>query len=716
MRGSVAVLLVAVSTAQTLPNTQPLERTGDLAMEMVAAIDSWLSRRLAASPSRRSAPSPALRTELRELIGAQDARLAFASPAVDATLTRAATLGATPAYEVVAIRWPVFPNVDGEGLLLKPRHREPLAHVIALPDASQSPEEFAASTLVRQLAESGALVVIPLLMDRDDSLSGNPAIRFTNQPHREFLYRMSYELGRHIIGYEVQKVLAVVDWFARLPKRPVGLYGYGEGGMLALFAAALDARIDATVVSGYFEPREAVIWSQPIYRNVWGLVEQFGDAELARLVAPRTLVVETKAPPVVTGPPPARDNRRGAAPGVIQAPAPDAIARELERARRYHPQIIAVASAAEPFLQALQLRAAPPRHALAISHPEPAARRARQFHQLVDHTQRLMRLSEFRRREFFAGFDASRPTPYREKLHDVLGRMPTANQPLVAQTRQIYDTAHFTGFEVLLPVWDEVFAYGILLLPKDMKPGERRPAVVCQHGLEGRPQDVIAASDERTRSVYANFAAALAERGFIVFAPQNPYIGKDAFRVLQRKANPQKLSLFSFIIGQHARILDWLVTLPGVDPARIGFYGLSYGGKTAMRVPAIETRYALSICSGDFNEWIWKNVSIDYPFTYMFTGEYEMPEFNLGMTFNYAEMAYLIAPRPFMVERGHRDGVGIDEWVNLEFAKVRRHYVNLNVAERTEIEHFNGPHQIHGVGAYDFLHRHLSWPKRTRRD
>ena len=44
-------------------------------------------------------------------------------------------------------------------------------------------------------------------------------------------------------------------------------------------------------------------------------------------------------------------------------------------------------------------------------------------------------------------------------------------------------------------------------------------------------------------------------------------------------------------------------------------------------------------------------------------GEYEMPEFDLGNTFNYGEMAGLIAPRPFMVERGHDDGVAPDEWV-----------------------------------------------------
>ena len=38
---------------------------------------------------------------------------------------------------------------------------------------------------------------------------------------------------------------------------------------------------------------------------------------------------------------------------------------------------------------------------------------------------------------------------------------------------------------------------------------------------------------------------------------------------------------------QHERMLEWLSRLPMVDPARIGFYGLSYGGNAAMVVPAI---------------------------------------------------------------------------------------------------------------------------------
>jgi hypothetical protein len=125
------------------------------------------------------------------------------------------------------------------------------------------------------------------------------------------------------------------------------------------------------------------------------------------------------------------------------------------------------------------------------------------------------------------------------------------------------------------------------------------------------------------------------------------------------------------------------------------------------------TDYCLSICSADFNEWVTKNASTRDSFSYVWTGEYEIFEFDLGSTFNYAEMAALICPRPFMVERGHFDGVGTDEMVGYEFGKVRNLYAaRLNIGDRAEIEWFVGPHTINGKGTYDFLHKHLEWPKR----
>ena len=109
------------------------------------------------------------------------------------------------------------------------------------------------------------------------------------------------------------------------------------------------------------------------------------------------------------------------------------------------------------------------------------------------------------------------------------------------------------------------------------------------------------------------FAADLADRGFIVFSPHNPYRGRVDFRILQRKLNPLGKTLYSVMIGQHGRILEWLSSLEFVDGTRIGFYGLSYGGKTAMRIPAIFDRYAVSICSGESNSAGAKAPSRDWP-------------------------------------------------------------------------------------------------------
>jgi len=67
--------------------------------------------------------------------------------------------------------------------------------------------------------------------------------------------------------------------------------GYAEGGLIGLYAAALDTRIRAALVSGYFDSRQHV-WQEPIYRNLFGLLREFGDAGVASLIAPRGLVVE----------------------------------------------------------------------------------------------------------------------------------------------------------------------------------------------------------------------------------------------------------------------------------------------------------------------------------------------------------------------------------------------------------------------------------------
>ena len=98
------------------------------------------------------------------------------------------------------------------------------------------------SQVARRLAENGLRVLVPHILDRRDNYSSMPGRAPTNQPHREWIYRQAFEMGRHIIGYEVQKILAAVDWFkgqSQNPKASLGLFGYGVGGLLALYAGAI---------------------------------------------------------------------------------------------------------------------------------------------------------------------------------------------------------------------------------------------------------------------------------------------------------------------------------------------------------------------------------------------------------------------------------------------------------------------------------------------
>jgi dienelactone hydrolase len=737
-----------------LPGTQPLTETGDLASKMIDGIDRFLLRKTAEAESKRatfwmrdldngidghvSADEPN-RRKLSKILGLRLGSQPNVEMEILSTTSEGPILTQDETVRVVAVRWEAIQDIHGEGLLLIPqgpnRH---VADVIAIPDSSQTPESLcglvpgvaAESQFPVVLARSGCRVLIPVLIDRE---TNNEHI-----PHRELIQRASYELGRHVLGYEAAKVLSAVRWFEAERKKggitcPLGAYGYGDGGAIALYTTAVYAGADVAGVSGYFGDRSRM-WTEPLDRNVFGLLERFGDAEVASMIPPRKLIVEAAQSPKVSV---AAGGR--AAPGAIVQQDVAMVRREVDRALKFvegftpEPFISLVVSgdgtgpfgsreALSSFLKAMSssfvLAEAKPLPSANHKGPDRVKRAWRQRRELERTNQEVLEDSADVRAQFFKKLDTSSLAaytktiePYREIFDkEIIGRFDDPLLPLNPRSRQVFDEPKYTGYEVMLDVFPDVFAYGILLVPKGIKPGEKRPVVVCQHGLEGRPNDV--ADPKINNPAYNQFAIKLAERGFVTFAPQNPYIFHDRFRTLQRKANPLGKTLFSVIVPQHRQIVAWLKTQDFVDPDRIAFYGLSYGGKSAMRIPALVTDYCLSICSADFNEWVWKNASTKSNYSYIWTGEYEIFEFDLGNTFNYAEMAALIAPRPFMVERGHFDNVAPDEKVAHEYAKVRRLYNGLlKIGDRTEIEFFDGPHTIHGMGTFDFLHKHLKWSK-----
>ncbi|MCP5540755.1 MAG: hypothetical protein H7A53_10655 [Akkermansiaceae bacterium] len=704
------------------------------------------------------------------IIGLDDSEPATPDPSL------AAESGTFRAWQV---RWPVLREVWSEGLLLEPLPQADrtgrvllgneanalLADkprvVIVIPDAGETPEQLAGLAegdpgrreFVRQLVANGFTVILPAILDREPYLgeTADDEARLKNAAitHREWIYRQAFQMGRHIIGYEVQKVIAAVDWAKGTdPDATVGVAGWGEGGLLAFYAGACDPRIGATLVGGYFQSREK-IWAEPIDRNLFGFLNEFGDAEISSLFPPRALLIdetpggEVKTPKGESAHQPdlefwrfgTRDSSPLSGEKSWTFPFAHRASALLSPSLiwRFFDQPEAATANPMGFLQ----NGLSANVDLAIfpdlrPHFSAADRQDRLFHQLEADVQQLIRDADALRDEWFlyqaepklrpGGWSTEKVHPtldpanfianakaYRERFaRDAMG---TFDEPLALpnpRTRKVAETDRWTAWDVVLDVSPELFAWGTLVLPKDLKPGEKRPVVVCQHGRNGLPRDTI----DGGKSAYNDFAARLAERGFITFAPHNLYRGEDRYRWLDRKANAIGGTLFSFLIPSHRQILDWLKTQPNVDPARLAFYGLSYGGESAMRIPPVLEDYAVVICSGDFNQWTRKVAATDFPNGFMRSIEWEMPYWNLGNTFDYSEMAALIFPRPFMVERGHHDRVSVDAWVAHEYAKVRWLYAQFGLADRTEIEFFQGGHSINGQGTFKFLQRWLDWPER----
>lgn len=585
--------------------------------------------------------------ELRRLIGAIDRRVEPVRLETAGTLDQSAVLASSDSFEVLAVRWPVLEGVQGEGLYVR-QFGAPRHLVIYLPETDREPEQCPE---MFDFAAAGADVFVPVLLSGAAPPPPAPGGWANRQSEREWILRMAFPLGRHPIGLEVQKVLSLIDWWKQKhPDRQVEVAGAGDGAWIAAFAAVLDPRI-ALVDIGLLGIEPPSWRDQPLYRNIFGLARFFGEQDIRALLRWRL----------------------GAAPRAMPTP-------------------------------------------LRVPLREPEMRRRRQVTQLEEFLQRLARRSRRVRDELWSNIRGASPEQWRRAAaplerrirEEMLGELPPEDIPPEPRSRPLPSAPHYRGWEVQLQVRPEFFAYGVLLVPGSL-PEARLPLVVLQHGLQGRPQDLFGQKpDSRAFAVYRNFAETLVREGWAVYLPQNLYTGD--FRHLIRMAHPLGLTQYSFIREQYRVALDWLEKLPFIDAQRIGFYGLSYGGKTALRVPPFDPRFRAVVCAGDFNEWVGKLVTTEEPWSYMFTEEYDMLEWNLAHLASHAELAMLIAPRPFLVERGHRDGVGIDEWVLAEYARVKRFYDEMGIGERAGIALFNGPHRIDGEEALRFFRKWLAAP------
>ena len=134
--------------------------------------------------------------------------------------------------------------------------------------------------------------------------------------------------------------------------------------------------------------------------------------------------------------------------------------------------------------------------------------------------------------------------------------------------------AHVKPEIVITKADDGLEIHNQLFLPKDLKPGERRPAIVFVHG--GPPRQMMPAYHYMQFYHWAyGINQWLANQGYIVMSI-NYRLGVGYGHSFQRAANggAQGNSEYQDVLAGG----KYLQTRPDVDPNRVGIWGLSYGG------------------------------------------------------------------------------------------------------------------------------------------
>jgi dienelactone hydrolase len=635
-------------------------------------------------------PPELQRKLLRELTGAIDQPM---SPVAART-----PLGETSEYSATLVSWPLLrmgttPPTRGSagtlvrcyGILLEPKPAGKRPAVIAISDATGSAADLAGLTgrlpegqqTARQLALAGYVVFAPFFTQR----------RAFSEPWLEdrlWLMHLGYQTGRHIVGAELIQIGSILDFLATLPSVDgdrLAIAGHGQGGMTALYAAALDTRLKMALSSGYLDdPRPD--WEQPEDRMIWKLRAHLSNDQIAALVAPRKLHISNAIDAAALAWLAGEQHPSSPAPSPANTPAPSL---DLEKVSQ-----IANAQFSEwqAYFRNMALEAA-------------------------DSLQTRW------------SADYSSPAAYersiaakREAYFDLIGHYAPPDGPLDAKSVQVYDEPEFSGFRLSIRVYAGVQAYGILLVPKGMKPGEKRPVVLVQHGLAGLPESALGVTpNPRDDAVYSRFGLRLVERGYIVFAPMIATQDNPERTKLIRRAHLTGMIPAGMDVKKFGRILDYLSTLPYVDANRFAFYGLSYGGYTALWTGPGEPRFQVVISSGHFNDWNVKTTDLTQGTSYVFYFNV-VDQYNFGMLgqFNHSDLASLIAPRAFMIEIGDHDGVVIAPrgMVDREIEKALEVYRKLGIPEKGQVSRFNGPHMVSGHDAYPFLDRYLNWNPATK--
>lgn len=247
----------------------------------------------AQTPEEARAWADRWRPELRRMVGALDEPF----PPLEATFSDEADV---QGIRRVAVEFASRVGLRAKGYLLHPRGQGKRPAVVCNPGHGTGADALvgvAEADYQHQFAlEAASRGYVALALEpvgfgrRRSNDQGNSCLRDTS---------MAFALGESMIGWRVRDAMAAVSLLIGLgdlvdPER-IGMIGISGGGTVSLWAAALDERVAATLVSGYLCTfRDSILAVDHCIDNyVPGMVQTFEMSDIASLIAPRALVAES---------------------------------------------------------------------------------------------------------------------------------------------------------------------------------------------------------------------------------------------------------------------------------------------------------------------------------------------------------------------------------------------------------------------------------------
>jgi len=304
----------------------------------------------------------------------------------------------------------------------------------------------------------------------------------------------------------------------------------------------------------------------------------------------------------------------------------------------------------------------------------------------------------------------------RQRLVERLGGFPATRAPLAAEVLETRDLGTYTREKIVFDTRENLSTIGYLLLPKNAP--RPLPAVVCFSGHGRGLPDILGMADDGSQRAERNvgyakeYALQCVEHGYATFAVEQLAFGTrrdDA----ARRAGPgvescRPAACAALLLGQTMagwrvwdamRSIDYLAMRPEVDVSRVATLGASGGGTTSLLTAAVDQRVKAAVVSAYFNTFRDSVVSISHcPDNYVPGLLQDMEMYDLSG---------LVAPRGLFVESGRNDRIFPIAGSERATGRAREIYRAFGVADRFGCEVHEGGHEVHLVGAFDFLRRAL---------